>query len=58
MGLVVYKGVRKCANFDTKGFRNFGCSRNRERCFPNTSILQTMMHITESPHLYQQKDKG
>ena len=58
MGFVVYKGVRTGTNFDAKGFQNFGCSRNMEGCFPNASMLQTMMHIRESPHLYQQTDKG
>ena len=54
MGSTVYKGVRKSDNLDAKGFQNFGGSKKREGCFPNAGMLQTMMHIVESPHLYQQ----
>ena len=49
MGFVVYKRVRKGTNFDAEAFQNFGCSRNREGCFPNANMLQTMMHISEPP---------
>ena len=58
MGFVACKGVRKSSNFDAEGFQSFGYSRNREDCFPNASMLQTMMHIKESPHLYRQAAKG
>ena len=51
MGFVVYKGVRKCTNFEAK-FWLF------KEHFPNANMLQTMMHIRESPHLYQQRGKG
>ena len=58
MGFVVYKGVRKGSNFERERSQNFYCSRNREGCLPNASMLQTMMHVRESPHLYQQGVKG
>ena len=64
MGRGVQHGVRgiqrseKSSNFDAARFQNFGCSRNKEGCFPNASMLQKMMHIRESSHLYRHADKG
>ena len=58
MGLTVYKGAIKGSDFDVEGIQNFGPSRNMEGCFPNASMLQTMMHIRKSRHMYQQADKG
>ena len=57
MRFVVCKGVRKSNNFESQGIQNFCCSQNKQGCFPNASMLQTMMQIKQPPHVYQQVDK-